>query len=688
MNDDGMLRLHCNENPYGPPAQALAAAAEELRARTAHYPDPGSPGLRERLAEFHEVEPDMVVVGNGLDELLLLTALTFLGPGDGALVTDSTFPGYATATAAARGEVRTVPLAPGLRLPVEALTAALAEPGLRLAFVCNPHNPTGQALGPQEVAGILDRAEAAGVVPVFDEAYMEFAAPSFESALAAVREGRRLLVLRTFSKAWGLAGLRTGYAVGPRDLVGRIARTKAAVPFSVNRVAQRAAAAALAHPEHLAQARRNNAEARERLYRGLTELGVGYLPSQANFVLIEVPGNSARTAERLAEEHRIAVRDLGIFGLDRHLRVTVGTPADVDRFCRALAAVLPAPAAGRAGSGLGAPRDAQGYPTLAPQEPAALFNGYVGANLVLAFTDLGLWEALEGGAVAVDALLRRSGAEEVKLSALLRTAALLGYLKLADDTAELTPAGRELARHSGYFTWGVGGYGELMGQLAGVASGRVAFGRDVSRDGRQIAAGSGSVGRLMMLPVEEKVTAALDYSSVADLGCGDASRLIRLCAEPGRRGVGIEIDAAACASAGLRIAEAGLADRLEVVRANVLDHVDQRTFPGIDLVTSFLMMHDLFESTGDPAGVMRLLREVFPDAKQFLIADTVSQDWPALRGELPVFSLEFELVHAFMDTPILTADTYEKAFAEAGLQVERREPFGSPSTWLWLLRAS
>ncbi|HEY9327720.1 MAG TPA: aminotransferase class I/II-fold pyridoxal phosphate-dependent enzyme [Streptomyces sp.] len=686
MNDDGILRLHCNENPYGPPDGVVEAAAAELGERFPEYPESGSPRLRARLAAYYGVTEDMVEVGNGADELVLLTALTFLRPGDGVLVTDSTFPGYAAAAALARAEVRRVPLT-GHRVAVDDLTAQLAQDGVRLAFVCNPNNPTGTVLDAAEVEQVIGLAEAAGVIPVFDEAYMEYASPAYEHAVGAVRAGRRLIVLRTFSKIWGLAGLRSGYALGPIDLIARIAATHRSLPFSANQVAQQAAAAALDRPEHVELSRARNAEARELLYAGLESAGVGFVRSQTNFVLVEAPGGGAELAGRLSENHRIATRDLGIFGLPGHLRVSVGTPEQMARFCRALEAELPRPPAQRMpGSGLGAPRGAEAFPTLEPQGPAAMFNGYVGAHMVLALTELGVWDLLAEGPQSLDDLIARSGADESRLSALLRVGALLGHLRLDADTVELTGAGHELVRHAGYFTWGVGGYGELMSRLSGLADGSVAFGREVGRDGKRIAVGSGLVGRTMMLPVEARVAGAIDYTSVADLGCGDASRLIRLCGtDTARRGLGIEVNASAAETARRRVEEKGLSDRIGVVLADVLDHVDRRTFPGIDLVTSFLMMHDLFELTGDPAGVMRMLRDVFPDAKHFMIADTVAQDWSAHTGPVPVFSAAFELVHTFMDTPVLGLDTYEKAFAEAGLRVERREPFGAPSTWLWLL---
>jgi SAM-dependent methyltransferase len=271
----------------------------------------------------------------------------------------------------------------------------------------------------------------------------------------------------------------------------------------------------------------------------------------------------------------------------------------------------------------------------------------------------------------------------------VRAATLLGYLELDGDTVALTGAGRDLAHNRGFFTWGVGGYSTVLRNMADLARGDKVFGREVTRDGDRIAAGSGITGRAMMLPVEAEVLAGLEFSSVADLGCGDGTRLIRLCgADDARRGLGIDVDRGACELAVKQLAEAGLAGRAEIVCEDVIEHIGRHAFPGVELVTSFLMMHDLFEAMGDPGKVMRLLREVFPDARRFLIGDTVSQEWDRPMDALPIFSLEFELVHAFMDTPIMSRGDYEEAFKAADLRIERSEPLGVPSTRLWLLAAN
>jgi histidinol-phosphate aminotransferase len=687
------LRLHCNENPYGPPPGCVEAATKELEAWCTAYPDTERAALRGRLAEAFDMAPEMVAVSNGTDELVLMTALALLEHGDQVLITDTTFPGYRAAATLAGAGCRSVGLR-GCRVPAADLAAAMSG-DVRLAYICNPHNPAGTVLEPDEIEQLIGTAEDAGVVPVFDEAYIEFAPAAYRSTVDAVRAGRRLLVLRTFSKAWGLAALRAGYAVGPADIIERVRRAGGTLPFSVNRVAQQAAAAALQCDGYLDDIRTRTAAARDLLYAGLDALGLGYTRSEANFVLVHTGGDSSALGARLAEEQRVLVRDLTSFGLPGHLRVTVGTPDQVDRFCQALAAVLAAVDTHKTPAGLGAPDGAGRVAPRQAVDPATLFNGYVGSSAVFALSELGVWDLLLAGGQRMDSLLAATHADRTGLLALLRTAALLGYVSLDEAPGggpvtgvALTSAGQDVARLSGYFTWCVGGYHEVLRNLADLATGERAFGTDVSRDGAKISAGSGRVGRTLMLPVEEAVTAGLEYDMVADLGCGDATRLIRLCRRASSgRGLGIEVNAAARDTAQARVADAGLADRIEIVCADVLGRSGGQTFPGVDLVASFLMMHDLFNAASDPADVVRSLRAMFPDAKRFLVGDTVGQDWSDPAEPLPVFSLGFELVHAYMQTPILSRSTYERAFAAGGLRVERCEPLGAPSTWLWLLSA-
>lgn len=345
------LRLHLNENPYGPPPGTVDAVHGETESYLNRYPDSECRKLRESLAARFRVAPNMVTVGNGTDELVLVTSMTFLRePGTSVVTTDTTFPGYVASAASLGARARTIALRDGA-IPVGGLADEIAR-GAALAFVCNPLNPTGAVLSRTDVAELIDVAERRGTVLVFDEAYMDFAGPAHEFALDAVREGRRVLVMRTFSKAWGLASVRMGFAIGPADLVGRITTTAGALPFNVNRQAQRAVLRALEQPGYIERVRTENARARELLCKSLDTLGIEYAPSVANFVMAKVPagpaapgghaglGDSVRFAARLAAEHRIFVRNLDALGLPGHLRISVGTVTEVQRLATALTELL------------------------------------------------------------------------------------------------------------------------------------------------------------------------------------------------------------------------------------------------------------------------------------------------------------------------------------------------------------
>ncbi|MBZ4322464.1 pyridoxal phosphate-dependent aminotransferase [Streptomyces huiliensis] len=336
------LRLHLNENPYGPPPGTVEAVHDEADRHLNRYPDADCRELREALATHFDVPLGMVAVGNGTDELVLVTSLTFLRdrPGTTVLTTATTFPGYAMSAAAVGRVPVTLPL-DGAAVPVGALAGRIAA-GAELTFVCNPLNPTGSLLDRASVARLLDAADEGGGVVVFDEAYVDFAGPAHEFALEAVREGRRALVTRTFSKAWGLASVRMGVALGPADLIARVTATASALPFNVNRQAQRAVLRALEHPDHLDRVRAANARARKLLGTALDALGLVHAPSASNFVMVDVPppGDSARFAARLAAEHRIFVRALDALGMPGRLRISVGTEAEVERLAAALATLL------------------------------------------------------------------------------------------------------------------------------------------------------------------------------------------------------------------------------------------------------------------------------------------------------------------------------------------------------------
>ncbi|HWC51791.1 MAG TPA: histidinol-phosphate transaminase, partial [Nitrospira sp.] len=278
-----VIKLASNENPLGPSPKALAVIPEGV-ATLHRYPDGGAFSLRESLANRWKVTADQVIVGNGSDEILGLLARTFLSPGDEAVMADHTFVIYRMEVMAAHGKAVVVPLVQW-RHDVKAMTAAITE-RTRLIFICNPNNPTGTMVSAEEVAQLLARVPE-HVVVVFDEAYFEYVRSSqFPDSMAYVRQGRNAIVLRTFSKIYGLAGLRIGYGVTTPEIANFLNRVRP--PFNANSLAQRAALAALDDDEHVAKSRAVNQAGMEQVVSGLRGLGLAPIPSEANFVYFDV----------------------------------------------------------------------------------------------------------------------------------------------------------------------------------------------------------------------------------------------------------------------------------------------------------------------------------------------------------------------------------------------------------------
>ncbi|WP_031469453.1 pyridoxal phosphate-dependent aminotransferase [Sciscionella sediminilitoris] len=334
-NADALVRLHLSESPFGASPAAVHAASTEL-TRVHRYPAPERETLAEALAAHWNVAEDQVVVANGSDELVLATALTLGARTRPGLVTAGTFPGYASALERiGRGAVA-VPLE-GSAVDVGALAERLGEHGI--CYVCHPHNPSGTALGRHDFARLVAHARASDTPLVVDEAYHEFAAPDLPKVRDFLDSDAPVLALRTFSKAYGLAALRIGYAIGRADLIGEVRRTLRVLPFSVNRVGQAAALAALADQEFLGTVRKANERRRAWFGAELDRRGYPYLGSVTNFLAIRVP-DSALLQRVLAREHGILVRDTGIFGFPGHLRVSLGAEHELDAFFEALEASL------------------------------------------------------------------------------------------------------------------------------------------------------------------------------------------------------------------------------------------------------------------------------------------------------------------------------------------------------------
>jgi histidinol-phosphate aminotransferase len=326
------VKLASNENPLGPSPRALEAARLSL-ANVHRYPDGAAYALRDRLAAFHGVRADEVLPGAGSNELLDLVVRTFATPAHHIVFAEPSFIVYRIAALSGGVPFSAVPLV--LHAHDLGGMAAAVTPKTRVLFVANPNNPTGTHVGRAAVERLL-REVPPEVIVVMDEAYFEYAdAPDYPNSLALRGLRERLLVMRTFSKAYGLAGLRIGYAIGPARLIDYMNRVRA--PFNASVPAQAAAVAALDDQAHLVESRALNGMERARLSEELEELGLSVAPSQANFVLVDV-GRPARPVYEALLRHGVIVRPFG--NLPTSLRVTAGLPRENDRFLDALRKVL------------------------------------------------------------------------------------------------------------------------------------------------------------------------------------------------------------------------------------------------------------------------------------------------------------------------------------------------------------
>ncbi|MEU6788764.1 histidinol-phosphate transaminase [Nonomuraea angiospora] len=330
------LRLHSGENPYGPSPAVLRALDAEL-GRLHRYPDGSCEALKAAIALHHGVPADRVLVGNGVDEVILLLVLALADREREAVVTDGTFRSYAESLLAAR-QPFTACAMEGYRQPVKELARRLRA-GAVLGFVCQPHNPTGGVLVQRELRELREATAEGGGVLVVDEAYAEYAGDDFCSALPMAATGSGVCVLRTFSKAYALAGLRVGYAVGDDAVISAASRARGALPYNVNRFAQSAAMAALADQEHMRRAARAVVETREWFRARLCALGLTCPPSRGNFVLIDAAGREQAVAAAL-NVMGCRVRDTGDMGLPGHVRISIGTPAEMEAVLDRLTGVL------------------------------------------------------------------------------------------------------------------------------------------------------------------------------------------------------------------------------------------------------------------------------------------------------------------------------------------------------------
>jgi|Deesub1362A_J573_1020465.scaffolds.fasta_scaffold00105_13 histidinol-phosphate aminotransferase len=331
---EDIIKLASNENPLGPPPLAIKALTESIW-EVATYPEEDAGELRSEIARYLGLKKENIIAGNGSDEILDLVTKIFLEKGDQAIIPVPTFSMYASLVKIYSGQPIFVQLDKNFNFNTEKIVESISEK-TKLIFICSPNNPTGTKIPDEGLLRILEE----DVIVILDEAYVEF---SDISNIDKIKEYENLIVCRTFSKAFGLAGLRVGYGVAPKQIIDLMLRIK--TPFSVNLLAQKAAIASLKDKKHLENTIRLIKEQRKFLISNLSKIPkIKVYPSYGNFVLVDVKEtgkNSKKVADALLKRG-IIIRDCSSFyGMDdHHIRVSIGKPEENKKFLEALKEVI------------------------------------------------------------------------------------------------------------------------------------------------------------------------------------------------------------------------------------------------------------------------------------------------------------------------------------------------------------
>lgn len=319
------IKLASNENPHGC-SPAVAQAVAETAAELHIYPDGAARDLVETIAGRYQVDREGIITGNGSDEILTLIAGTYVDPGDTVLIAQHTFSEYEFAARLYGGEIRYVPM-PNLEIHPKDYLEYLDD-SVKVIFLCSPNNPTGGTFSQWELEEFLAQVPPS-VLVVVDHAYVEYQSdPEAARAEGLVALYPNLIVLHTFSKVYGIAAVRLGFALAQPERIAEIARVRP--PFSVNGVAQAAGIAALSDDEFVQHSFDHNRHGVARMTALCDELGLRHLPTQANFITVQVPIDAREAAEYIAQRG-ITVRALTSFNLPNYLRITIGTSTQLDQ---------------------------------------------------------------------------------------------------------------------------------------------------------------------------------------------------------------------------------------------------------------------------------------------------------------------------------------------------------------------
>ncbi|MCV6574414.1 MAG: aminotransferase class I/II-fold pyridoxal phosphate-dependent enzyme [Cohaesibacter sp.] len=336
--DHPITKLSSNENPFGPSPKAIEAAQQTL-AQTNFYPERDDKKIREALAAFHGnglSEENFFSANSGVETLALIEE-ALINPNERAIICPPCFGAYRSSLGNRNALIDMVPLkGDQYEVDVEGLLSAITK-DTRLVYLCNPNNPTGTFFG-QDILDAVLNALPDHVTLIYDEVYYQFATEfDLPDAQKYVREGRNIVIVHSFSKAYGLAGMRIGYGIGPIDIIKKIRSKKRS--FHVNSVSMAAALAAINDKDHLSQTVDNNTVERARLSQALKELGLKTAPSQSNFVMFQCP-DTLLAKELTAKLVALGVMVRPAFDLPTHIRATIGKPNENDRLLAALSDIL------------------------------------------------------------------------------------------------------------------------------------------------------------------------------------------------------------------------------------------------------------------------------------------------------------------------------------------------------------
>ncbi len=330
---DNIIKLASNENPLGPGVKAKQAILST--SEISRYPDGNAHGLKMALAKYHDVNNDQITIGNGSNEILELITRAITEPQHEIIFSDHAFAVYPLVTQAVGAKAIVVP-AKDWGHDIVAMQAAINK-NSRVMFIANPNNPTGTWLGKQKLRTLLESSPEHMVI-VVDEAYFEYVQEDdYPNCVQWVNEFPHLLVTRTFSKAFGLAGLRIGYGISHKDIADLMNRVRQ--PFNVNNPALSAAEAALADSEHLQQSVKLNQTGMQQLTSAFDRMGLQYIPSVGNFICVDVEQSGMEIYKKLLHEG-VIVRPVDNYGMPNHLRITIGLEEENEKFINALDKVL------------------------------------------------------------------------------------------------------------------------------------------------------------------------------------------------------------------------------------------------------------------------------------------------------------------------------------------------------------